>query len=253
MPEIVDLKPEIVKVFPVSFMVITCDADAPHLNKMLATLPHGAEVCILHNKKGEVETLSEVEVISNGAHTIKLRRWVYVGDFHFAQARNLCDELASNDWCMWIDTDDRLAACQHELIESFATNCPAGYGGAWCGVASYEPSWDGMTKGRVTSAYQLRFYRKSVGATWEGRVHEQIHTSIQQNGYATSETSVIVIHTGYMGSVEDRRKKLTRNFDLLTKQVAEGATSPTLTQFYTDALLDTSTALYQLNQLQGKH
>jgi len=249
MPTISEPKQER-QAFPVSFMVITCDDDKERLQGLINTIPQGAELCILYNQRGESESLSEVEVIDNGAHTVRLRRWTYVGDFHFAQARNLCDELATNEWLMWVDSDDRLSACQHELIRTFATQCPAGYGGAWAGVCSYETSWDGIARGKITSAYQLRFYRKSVGAKWEGRVHEQIHTAIQQRGFQTAETSVIVIHTGYMGSVDDRERKLQRNFDLLTKQVAEGTSSETLTQFYKEALMDTSTALYQLKSLR---
>lgn len=251
MPEIVPPQPPQVERFPISFCVITCDADAGHLNAMLSTLPRGAEVCILHNKQGNEESLSEMEVTQHGTITVMLRRWTYVGDFHFAQARNLCDEMATNDWVMWVDTDDRLNACQHELMRSFATKCGPGYGGAWAGVASYENSFDGHTKGRVTGAYQLRFYRKSIGARWEGRVHEQIHPAIQQLGYATSETSVMVLHTGYVGTPEQKIAKLERNFKLLTKQVAEGASSPFLQEFFEGALKDTAAQLLTVQQLRG--
>jgi hypothetical protein len=243
-------QPATVETFPVSFCVITCDADAPHFNAMMATLPPNAEVCILHNQRGEAEDLSEMEVTQHGNRTVRLRRWTYVGDFHFAQARNLCDEMATNDWCMWVDTDDRLNACQHEVIRRFAIECPAGYGGAWGGVASYESSFDGG-RGKVTGAYQLRFYRKSVGAKWEGRVHEQIHPAIQAKGYQTADTSVMVLHMGYMGTPEQKVAKLRRNFDLLTKQVSEGASTPFLRSFFVDALQDTSAALVQLRNHKG--
>lgn len=240
-----------VEKFPVSFCLITCDADAKHLNPMLSTLPRGSEVCILHNAQGEVESLSEVEVTQHGTITVMLRRWVYVGDFHFGQARNLCDEMATNDWCMWIDTDDRLNACQHEVIRQFAIKCPAGYGGAWAGVASYENSFDGISKGKVTGAYQLRFYRKSTGARWEGRVHEQIHPAIQHLGFNTSETSVMVLHMGYVGTPEQKVAKLERNLRLLTKQVVEGASTPHLQSFFEEALRDTAAQLQLVNNLRG--
>ena len=236
--------------FPVSFVVITHEADAPMMQGLLNTLPANAEVCILTNrqtKDGEEPTLSEVEVKQVGTLTLRLQHWVYAGSFHFAEARNLCDQLATNEWRMWIDTDDRLAHCQHELLRRFATTCPAGYGAAWCGVASYEPSWDGMAQGKITSAYQIRLYRGSIGARWEGRVHEQIYPHIQQLGFNASETSIIVIHTGYMGSVEQREAKLRRNFDLLTKQVVEGATTQHLTNFFESALQDTASALRELD------
>jgi len=249
MPRIEPTQPVTVETFPVSFMLITHDMDAKLLQGFMDTMPKGAEVCILHNSKGEEESLSEVEVTQHGTLTIRLRRWVYVGDFHFAQARNLCDELATNEWCMWLDTDDRLMHCQHSLLRKFATECPAGYGGAWAGVCSYEPSFEPGGKGRITSAYQLRLYRKSVGARWEGRVHEQIHSSIQGKGYNTAETSVIINHVGYMGSNESRIAKLRRNFDLLTKQVAEGASSPFLQEFFEDALQDTGRALLDYKRI----
>jgi len=124
MPRIEPAKQEEVKTvetFPVSFMVITCDQDSALMQGLLDTLPRGSEVCILHNAKGTEESLSEMEVTQLGHITLRLRRWVYVGDFHFAQARNLCDEMSTQEWCMWLDTDDRLMHCQHSLLRKFAT------------------------------------------------------------------------------------------------------------------------------------
>jgi hypothetical protein len=44
--------------FPCSFMLITHDMDAKLLQGFMDTMPKGAEVCILHNAKGEEESLS---------------------------------------------------------------------------------------------------------------------------------------------------------------------------------------------------
>lgn len=239
------------QVFPVTFCVITNNEDADLLTGLLNTLPSGSEVCILTNMPGKEESLSETETMTIGSHTVHNRKWIYTGPFHFGKARNLSHEMATNDWIMWVDSDDRLAHCQHEVIRKLALTAKPGTGGAWAGVTSYEPAstTNPNDYGRQTSAYQLRFYRRSTGAEWEGRIHEQIHPAIQRQGWGTVATAVCVIHTGYNASLKDRIRKMQRNVDLLNVQLAECPKDYELRPFYEQALYHSLNQLYAMREV----
>lgn len=236
------------ELFPVSFVVITRNEDLQHLARMMETLPQHCEVSILSNMQGQEESLSEMEVVQQGTRTIRNRKWIYTGDFHFGHARNLADEMATNDWRFWIDSDDRLAHCQHERIARVAKQAPPGIGGAFAGVVSYEPDYKGVTlnkMGGVTSAYQLRMYRGSTGAKWIGRVHEQIFPNIQKGGWGSQPTSIIVIHEGYNASLEARLAKMERNVELLLMEVHENQDEG-LRSFYANNLRDSMNAMTEM-------
>lgn len=239
--------------FPVSFVVITRNEDLQHLSKMLETLPEHCEVCILSNMAGEQESIGDVEVLQQGTRTIRNRKWIYSGAFHFGDARNLADEMATNDWRFWIDSDDRLVHCQHEAIRRIAENAPPGFGGAFAGVASYEPDYANKTHkglGTITSDYQLRMYRGACSAKWSGRVHEQIYPNLQALGWGCLPTSIIVIHEGYNASLEKRLEKMERNVELLLMEVNENQDEG-LRSFYANSLRDSMLAMTEM-QLQLK-
>lgn len=237
--------------FPVSFVVITRNEDFNHLVAMMNTLPEHCEVCVLSNMLGSEESLSEIETVMMGTRTVHNRKWIYTDVFDFGKARNLADEMATNDWRFWIDSDDRLAHCQHESIRRVATTFPAGIAGAFCGVVSYEPDWKGDTPlqiGSVTSAYQLRMYRGSAGAKWSGRIHEQIFPDLQRLGWGARPTSIIVLHEGYNASLEKRLEKAERNVELLIREVNEN-TDPEMRSFYASYLRD---AMQVMSEMQLK-
>ena len=237
--------------FPVSFVVITRNEDLKHLQQMINTLPPDCEVCILSNMQGKEDSLSEIETINVGTRILINRKWIYTGDFDFAKARNLADEMASNDWRFWIDSDDRLAHCQHEQIRRVADTFPAGIAGAFAGVVSYEPDWRGETHahiGSVTSAYQLRMYRGSAGAKWRGRIHEQIYPELQRLGWGARPTAIIVIHEGYNAPLHKRLEKLERNVELLIQEVANNE-DDAMRSFYASYLRD---AMRVMSEMQLK-
>lgn len=237
-----------VKAFPVSFVVITRNEDLEHLARMIETLPQHCEICVLSNMQGDKDGVTEMEVVQQGTRTIRNRKWIYTGNFHFGHARNLADEMATNDWRFWIDSDDRLAHCQHQKIARVAETAPPGTGGAFAGVVSYEPDYKGETHnnmGGVTSAYQLRMYRGSCGAKWTGRVHEQIYPNLQRLGWGAMPTSVIVLHEGYNAPLAARLAKMERNVELLLLEVHENQDEG-LRSFYANALRDSMNAMAEM-------
>jgi glycosyltransferase involved in cell wall biosynthesis len=241
-------EPTIDKRYPVSFVVITCNEDLQHLAAMVETLPEYCEVCILSNMQGTEESLSEVETLQQGTRTIHNRKWIYTGVFHFGQARNYADEMATNDWRFWIDSDDRLASCHHKTILRVAKQAPPGIGGAFAGVASYEPDYSNKTHlgfGIISSDYQLRMYRGSCGAKWSGRIHEQIYPDLKRLGWGSLPTNVIVIHEGYNASLEKRLEKMERNVELLLIEVNENQDDG-LRSFYANSLRDSMNAMTEM-------
>lgn len=209
----------------ISFVVISRAEDKTQLLHMLQTLPQGSEVCILWNQKGKKEKLGPVEECEQDGLNIRQRMWTYEGDFCFATARNHSQEMATNDWCFWIDSDDRLLPFQHHLILQIPEAIEAGYGAIYCGCTYPQPEFASNGGGMSYAAQrQCRIYRKSAGAKWYGRVHEQVLPSIIANGYQVKHSPIMVYHEGYNTTMEVLYRKALRNVQGLTKQCAEMST-----------------------------
>lgn len=112
------------------------------------------------------------------------------GEFHFSEARNYAMSLASGDWLMTLDADDRVAD-DWAIIRQILT----------------EDNFDVLLfdiqnvyeKGRVRGRFsQARMFRKAFGPAYVGQVHNQLtFTAPPPDGVRYLYTPVRVRHIGY--------------------------------------------------------
>lgn len=241
--------------FPVSFCVIaTLDHFKDNALHMIRSLPANAQICVLFNQEGKEEQLSELEIKTEAQRTLRSKMWTYkAGEFSFAKARNLCDELATKDWIFWIDCDELLAQAQHDGIAE-ATKYGGGVGGFSCGQASYT-AYEKLI-GNGASPYintgQLRLYRNKHGFQWIGHAHEQIATSIKSAGYSVIDTTITIIHNGYSVDESQLISKLERNTSLIGRWLQENIADQQtdLWKFYRDLYARDIQGLIKMEKLQ---
>lgn len=243
--------------YPVSICVIsTAEEFAAKGQGMLASLPIDAEVNVLLNKQGTTESLSEINELSEYPK-LRVREWTYVGPFSFAEARNHAHDMATHDWVMWLDTDERMVYNQHGDIRQIVQNVPPGYGGIMGMQVSLRTIGRHVTghdtgRGEYEAIGQCRIYRRSTGAKWFGRCHEQIADIVEQAGYRLLPTDVTVVHGGYV--IDDRQaliRKLERNSELLLLQCAEMGKEHPMYGAYCEMLVRDMGGLIQLKK-QGQ-
>lgn len=142
----------------------------------------------------------------------------------FAEARNVSFDAASGDWLMYLDADEQLVREDLEPLRALT-------GRTWR-EAFYLPTTHhtgDADEGAALSQNALRVFRNRPEYRFEGRLHEQIVTSLPTYLPERIEASSVRIeHYGFLGVVRDGREKSRRNIELLRLQQAESAPSPFL-------------------------
>lgn len=225
----------------ISFIVITQASDSDKLERMLKSLPKRVEVCIVVTEKSDRDFFEIDGEFINDERIYRLATWQYK-QFSFATARNHSLSLATNDWCIWIDSDDLLLEHQHEDILAIQ-KLPIGIGGVQFGCFGYHAPWETFEGGQYYAATHLRAFRKSSGVQFRGIVHEQIQPQIEAVELKIITSQILVLHTGYATNKAELNARLQRNLSLLKLQVA---TSDYLQGYYEAQLAKTITTIHEL-------
>ena len=141
------------------------------------------------------DLVDEIVVVDTGSKdkTIEVARrfGARVGHFEwcddFAAARNESLRLATGDWVMWLDADDRLPAEYVDTIRSLI---------AGPRDRSYFFVLDDQGYESV-SCLQMRLFPNLEGVCFEMPIHEQVTPSLAKLGVEMISTPVRVVHTGY--------------------------------------------------------
>jgi len=229
------------KAHQLSFIVITTEADAVMLDRMMASLPKYVEVCIVVTEKSDTEEYTIDGEYSDNDRIIRLARWKYK-QFSVAKARNYSIDLASYDWCVWMDSDDVLVTEHHKDVLQIP-KLEAGIGGVEFGCAGFHSPVESGAEGEYYAAPHLRAFRKSLGARFRGLVHEQIRPQIEACKMHVLRSHIMVLHLGYMTHRAAMIQKVKRNLDLLKLQVA---TSDYLPEYYEERLAKTVTTYHEI-------
>jgi tetratricopeptide (TPR) repeat protein len=140
----------------------------------------------------------------------------------FAEARNISFEAATGDWLMYLDADEVLVAEDAGRLRALT-------GRTWCeAFYLFETSFGGEAgDGFAVTNNALRVFRNRPQYRFEGRVHEQIaHTLPSYAPGRIQQTSIRVMHYGYLEAVRDSKGKYQRNVELLRAQVDESPCEP---------------------------
>jgi glycosyltransferase involved in cell wall biosynthesis/Flp pilus assembly protein TadD len=141
------------------------------------------------------EAVDEIVVVDTGSadNTIEIARdyGARIGHFDwcddFAAARNESLRLATGDWVLWLDADDRLPAEYVNTIRRLVSG-PRDRG--------YFFVLDDQGYESV-SCLQMRLFPNLEGVCFQMPIHEQVTPSLARLGVEMVPTPVRVVHTGY--------------------------------------------------------
>jgi hypothetical protein len=166
---------------------------------------------------------------------------------HFGQARNCALDLATCDWVLILDADETLVSGA-EHLRRFAAN-PNALG------AELRIDND-LGEGEIGSFWAARFFRRLPDLRFEGRIHEQVSTSIrrrceQEPRWVTGQLDVVLGHAGYIPAIFEARGKAERNVRMLEASLAELAPDAGLNErVYLEYKLSTALGAGPLGQLR---
>jgi len=146
------------------------------------------------------------------AHKAKICRIEWQDDF--AAARNAALGMATGDWILQLDADERLRkegsdelrswlARNDVLYVSLPINSPGGHSG----------------KGHISRAHRL--FRNLPGVCYSGKIHEQVSPFFVKYRLKEGISRVMIEHLGYSKDVVDMDQKLNRNRRILELEVAD--------------------------------
>ncbi len=123
----------------------------------------------------------------------------------FAAARNHTLRLATRSFILWLDADDRVAPGFWKDLDALIQ-----FGRQAHRLTVRCPRDDGSCE----SFKQIRLFPNHHDVRFEGRVHEQLGTSLGRMGLSIVDSPPEIIHQGY-ADVDERLKKRKRNLELL--------------------------------------
>jgi glycosyltransferase involved in cell wall biosynthesis len=146
-----------------------------------------------------------VKVARRHGARVEAREWTG----SFAEARNASLDLATGEWILYIDADERLAPIDRATVETLLADAPE--------VAFrvlLAPAL-GMTPYR-----EYRLWRNDARIRFEGLIHEKVVPSIfavaDSDRRPIGDCELLLTHTGYEG---DQTRKHRRNLELLRRQI----------------------------------
>jgi len=228
----------------ISVIVITHAGHSEELPKMLASLPKGIEICIVETVESDMDYFQIDDVFEHEGNDYRTGTWYYK-NFSFAKARNHSIDLATNDWCVWMDSDDYLLPQFQDDLKDLV-KLPKGVGGVTMGCFGSQTPYNPGEKTEYYAIPHLRAFRKSTGVRFTGLVHEQVQPQLEAALFTIVTSSIMIAHMGYIATREDMLARFERNVKLLSAQVA---TSDHAKEYYLQML---QRALFTLNDYERK-
>lgn len=137
----------------------------------------------------------------------------------FAQARNAGLALASGDWILVMDADEVLMPGSGELLRAAMQGAHGAY------LLDLENLTSGGDDERQ-SLRLLRLFRNHPEIRYQGRVHEQVTSSLERLGLTIGTCQARLLHDGYLPETMALRSKHARNLALLEAMCAEDPENP---------------------------
>ncbi len=139
----------------------------------------------------------------------------------FAEARNESLSHATGDWIFWLDADDVLPLQSGEAVLHAAINATDDVTAFVIPVQFVE---EGPNAG--TRVDHVKLIRNFAGIEFEGRIHEQILSSIREHGGEILRLNAVVLHAGYDTSEKGQKNKRERDWYLLNLDLKDRPEHP---------------------------
>lgn len=145
-----------------------------------------------------------------GKYTEQIYEFPWTGDF--SAARNFAIEKAGGPYIMMMDSDEAMESIDIPALEALLKSHPRQIGRIYIKNVLHQ-------KGvlREQKEWISRVFPKD-GFCYQGRIHEQI-TAIDGGNYETYQTPVVILHTGYDLTLEEKKQKAHRNMALLQAEL----------------------------------
>ena len=188
--------------------------------------------CLAAVKKADKNNKLEIIVVDTGStdnsieiakkYTDKVYEFVWCDDF--SAARNYSIEKATGDYIFVIDSDEIIEKLNIEKLEKLAVKHMGEVGR----IERINEFTRNGEKVRFTERIS-RLFAKDLFC-YKGRIHEQVTPKniVSTNASVTKmyDAPVTIMHGGYEGSLEDRKRKAERNRQLLLKDLEEFGDDP---------------------------
>lgn len=171
--------------------------------------------CLLSIK----EVADEIVLVDTGStdNTIKIAEeygakifnFPWVNDF--SAARNFALEKSTGDWILYLDADESLD--HHSITEVKKIIENKALLACYCKVECYDSE-----ESRDYSIRYPRLFANSQEIKFTGNVHEEIEPSFIKNKYLLINSNILIHHSGYNISKEEKNKKVNRNLSLLIEE-----------------------------------
>lgn len=180
------------------------------LDGCLASLKEWADEIVVVDTGSTDETVAIAE-----RHGAKVGHYAWSDDF--AAARNVALEMATGDWILSIDADERLDPAGAERLAE-ALMRPQ-FGGFEIRMFNFT---SGRDDGQVYVHIPLRLFRRHPEIRFEGRIHEQVLPSIFRLGLPTAFLDGVAMrHYGYSPDMMAERGKRDRTVTMIQREIDE--------------------------------
>ncbi len=188
-----------------SVCIITKNEQQNIARCMESLKPYDVEIVVVDT--GSTDNTKQIAV----GYTDNLYDFVWCDDF--AAAKNFAVSKATNPYVLVLDSDEYIEELDILTLEQLLQEHPEKVGRI---KRRNIFSRDGIRK--ENQEWINRIFAKD-SFCYEGRIHEQV---VAKDGteYGTYRTPVVIGHTGYDLSEEERKKKTRRNIALLEQELA---------------------------------
>jgi tetratricopeptide (TPR) repeat protein len=130
----------------------------------------------------------------------------------FAAAKNAALDLATSDWILFMDADERLNE-GGALLRGLARELPAGFHG-------YEVQMDNVVGDEVVTHFATRFFPRQQSLRFRHAIHETLEYVPAPETTLWGRTSAVrLTHLGYEPALYDGRAKDRRNLQILQREL----------------------------------
>ncbi|MFC1543389.1 glycosyltransferase [Candidatus Neomarinimicrobiota bacterium] len=134
---------------------------------------------------------------------------------NFAAARNESIRHATGDWILWLDADERLVSSSVGPLKRLLVSPkrPTIYQVMIKNLQADKQSY--------TLSMSHRLFSRHPRLSFSGRIHEQVHPSLEAAGGVEKSSDIVLEHEGYALDRDQMRAKLERNQVLLDAMIKE--------------------------------
>lgn len=201
----------------ISLCMIARDEEV-FLPECLRSVRHAVQQIVLVDTGSQDRTM---EIARKAGAVVLERPW----DGDFAAARNLSLTVATGDWILVLDADERLAPGGARALKKAVERTDLD-----CGMlplynaTRVDASAEDVLSGRARVAEPVllpRLLRRTDDLAWEGLVHESVGLWVTRGRRKLGRVDAPLIHLGSVPEVWEARRKGDRNLSLLRRRVKE--------------------------------